>query len=140
MPTYLPPRESREADPSLATRYPLALISPPAHQFLNSTFVNVDSLRKKAGAPTLRIHPHDAASRQVTEGLTVRCYNDRGGFRAVAVVTAEVKRGVVQAPSIWWGRFAADGMNANETTSVALTDMGGGATFYDNLVEVAPAD
>lgn len=70
----------------------------------------------------------------------MRCYNDRGGFRARAVVTAEVKRGVVQAPFIWWGRFAADGMNANETTSVALTDIGGGATFYDNLVEVVPAD
>jgi len=51
-----------------------------------------------------------------------------------------VKRGVVQAPSIWWGSFTRDGMNANETTSVAVTDMGGGATFYDNLVEVAPAD
>jgi anaerobic selenocysteine-containing dehydrogenase len=140
VPTYIPPRESREADAPLAARYPLALISPPAHQFLNSTFVNVDSLRKKAGAPTLRIHPDDAAPRHISDGLTVRCHNDRGAFRATAVVTAEVKRGVVQAPSIWWGRFAADGMNANETTPVALTDMGGGATFYDNLVEVAPAD
>ncbi|MBI1723842.1 MAG: molybdopterin oxidoreductase family protein [Gemmatimonadetes bacterium] len=140
VPTYTPPRESREENPSLAARYPLALISPPAHQFLNSTFVNVDSLRKKAGAPTLRIHPDDAAPRAIADGLTVRCYNDRGGFRARAVVTVEVKRGVVQAPSIWWGKFASDGMNANETTSLALTDMGGGATFYDNLVEVAPAD
>ncbi len=140
VPQYLPPRESRERDPSLASRYPLTLLSPPAHQFLNSTFVNVDSLRRKAGAPTLRIHPDDAALRGIANGLTVRCFNDRGAFRAAAVVTAEVKRGVVQAPSIWWGRFSGDGMNANETTSVAVTDMGGGATFYDNLVEVAPAD
>ena len=51
-----------------------------------------------------------------------------------------MKRGVVSAPSIWWGRYTGDGMNANETTSEALTDMGRGATFYDNLVEVAPAD
>jgi anaerobic selenocysteine-containing dehydrogenase len=140
LPTWLPPRESHAADPGLAARYPLALLSPPAHQFLNSTFVNVDSLRRKAGAPTLRIHPGDAAARGVVDGMTVRVFNDRGAFRAAAVVTAEVKRGVVQAPSIWWGRYAADGMNANETTSSALTDMGGGATFYDNLVEVAPAD
>jgi len=102
--------------------------------------VNVESLRRKAGAPTLRIHPDDAALRGVTGGMAVRVYNDRGAFRAAAVVTAEVKRGVVQAPSIWWGRYTDDGMNANETTSSAVTDMGGGATFYDNLVEVAPAD
>ncbi|MFI5278991.1 MAG: molybdopterin-dependent oxidoreductase [Gemmatimonadales bacterium] len=140
VPTYLPPRESRESAPDLAQRFPLTLLSPPAHQFLNSTFVNVDSLRKKAGAPTLRLHPDDAAPRGISDGLEVRIFNDRGGFRAKAVVTAEVKRGVVQAPSIWWGRFASDGMNANETTSVALTDLGRGATFYDNLVEVAPAD
>ena len=140
VPTYLPPRESREAAPQLAERYPLTLLSPPEHQFLNSTFVNVESLRRKAGAPTLRIHPDDAALRGVTGGMAVRVYNDRGAFRAAAVVTAEVKRGVVQAPSIWWGRYTDDGMNANETTSSAVTDMGGGATFYDNLVEVAPAD
>ncbi len=140
VPDYVPPRESREQAPALAARFPLTLLSPPAHQFLNSTFVNVESLRKKAGAPTLRIHPDDARSRGITDGLAVRCFNDRGGFRATAQVTPEVKHGVVQAPSIWWGRYAADGMNANETTSVALTDLGGGATFYDNLVEVAPAD
>ncbi len=140
VPTYLPPRESREAAPALAERYPLTLISPPEHEFLNSTFVNVDTLRRKAGAPTLRIHPDDAAPRGIVDGLTVRVFNDRGAFRARAVVTGGVKRGVVAAPSIWWGRWTGDGMNANETTSVAVTDMGGGATFYDNLVDVSPAD
>jgi len=140
LPAWVPPRESRESQPALAARYPLTLLSPPAHQFLNSTFVNVESLRRRAGAPTLRVHPDDAAPRGIREGMTVRCFNDRGGFRASAVVTAEVKRGVVQAPSVWWGRFTGDGMNANETTSSAVTDLGAGATFYDNLVEVAPAD
>ena len=140
VPTYLPPRESRETDPGRARRFPLALISPPAHQFLNSTFVNVDTLRRAAGAPTLRIHPDDAAGRAIAHGMTVRVWNDRGAFTAQADVSAEIKAGVVQAPSIWWGRYTADGTNANETTSIAVTDMGGGATFYDNLVEVAPAD
>ena len=140
VPAYLPPRESRDANPALAERFPLTLISAPAHQFLNSTFVNVDALRRKAGAPTLQIHPQDAARRAITAGLTVRVWNDRGGFRARAEVTEGVKRGVVQAPSLWWGRYTEDGANANETTSIALTDLGRGATFYDNLVEVAPAD
>jgi molybdopterin guanine dinucleotide-containing S/N-oxide reductase-like protein len=140
VPAWLPPRESREAAPALAVRYPLTLISAPAHQFLNSSFVNVDSLRRRAGQPVLQIHPDDAAARGIAQGLTVRVWNDRGGFRLRAELTPGIKPGVVQAPSIWWGRYTADGCNANETTSSALTDMGRGATFYDNLVEVAPAD
>jgi len=137
VPTYIPPRESLEADPELAARYPLALISPPHHEFLNSTFVNVRSLRAKAGEPTLRIHPDDARLRNIPGGAPVRVFNDRGAFQARAVVTEDVRRGVVSAPSIWWGKLTGDGANANETTSTVLTDLGGGATFYDNLVDVA---
>ena len=81
LPMYLPPRESRERNPALAAKFPLTLISPPEHQFLNSSFVNVDSLRRKAGHPRVKIHPDDAALRGITEGLAVRCFNDRGGFR-----------------------------------------------------------
>src|SRR5258708_9080801 len=92
VPTYLPPRESRESAPDLAQRYPLTLLSPPAHQFLNSTFVNVDSLRKKAGAPTLRLHPDDAAPRGISDGLEVRIFNDRGGVRPTAAVAARATR------------------------------------------------
>ncbi|HUP46989.1 MAG TPA: molybdopterin oxidoreductase family protein [Thermoanaerobaculia bacterium] len=138
LPAFVPPRESEESDPELARRFPLALISPPAHSFLNSTFVNVVSLRRAAGEPTLEIHPDDAASRAIDDGAAVTILNDRGAFGARAVVTDRVRPGVVSAPSVWWGKIAPDGRNANHTTSEALTDVGGGATFYDNLVEVMP--
>jgi anaerobic selenocysteine-containing dehydrogenase len=68
----------------------------------------------------------------------VKIFNDRGTFTADAVVTDRVRPGVVSAPSVWWGKLSGDGNNANQTTSQALTDIGRGATFYDNLVEVAP--
>ncbi len=70
-------------------------------------------------------------------GDRVRIWNDRGTFEVAAVVTDRVKPGVVVAPSVWWRKLAGDGRNANMTTSQALTDLGRGATFYDNLVEVA---
>ena len=135
IPEYIPPYESEERDPRLAARFPLALISPPAHQFLNSSFVNVASLRRGAGKPTLEIHEEDASSRQIAAGQRVTIFNDRGAFTAEAVITDRVRPGVVAAPSVWWGKLT-DGTNANHTTSQALTDIGGGATFYDNLVEV----
>jgi anaerobic selenocysteine-containing dehydrogenase len=139
LPTYIAPRESEERAPELARRFPLALISPPAHSFLNSSFVNVASLRRSAGKPTLEIHADDARTRSIADGARVKIFNDRGTFTADAVVTDRVRPGVVSAQSVWWGRLTSDGANANQTTSQALTDIGRGATFYDNLVEVAPA-
>jgi anaerobic selenocysteine-containing dehydrogenase len=139
LPTYIAPRESEERAPELARRFPLALISPPAHSFLNSSFVNVASLRRSAGKPTLEIHADDAHARSIADGSRVKIFNDRGTFTAAAVVTDRVRPGVVSAQSVWWGRLTSDGANANQTTSQALTDIGRGATFYDNLVEVAPA-
>ena len=138
LPLYVPPHESEERDPELVRRYPLALISAPAHTFLNSTFVNVKSLRRVAGQPTIEIHALDAEARGISAGQPVRAHNDRGAFTASAVISDRVQPGVVAAPSVWWGRLSADGGNANQTTSQRLTDMGGGATFYDNLVEVSP--
>jgi anaerobic selenocysteine-containing dehydrogenase len=137
LPSWVPPLESEERAPELAARYPLALISPPAHTFLNSTFVNVASLRRSAGKPVLEIHADDARARGITAGARVKIYNDRGAFTAEAVVSERVRPGVVCAPSVWWGKLTTDNTNANQTTSMALTDIGRGATFYDNLVEVA---
>ena len=138
LPTYVPPREDRLSNPALAKKFPLALISPPAHHFLNSTFVNV-FLEKEAG-PTLEIHPLDARARHIENGTLVEILNDRGSFLAKAVVTERTQPGVLSAPSIWWNKLVPGGRNANSTTSEEITDLGGGATFYDNLVQVRLAD
>ena len=140
VPTFTPPYESPESSPDLAKRYPLTLISSPAHQFLNTTFVNVEPLRRAAREPECLIHPADAERRAISPGMRVVVYNDRGAFTAVARVEDSIREGVAWAPSIWWGKLAADGANANHTTSQRETDMGHGPVFYDNLVEVGIAD
>ncbi len=139
LPAYVPPHEDPQTRPDLAARYPLQMVSPPEPSFLNSTFVNVPALRQQAGEPTVHLHPEDAAARGIADGQSVRVFNDRGGFRARAVVGDTVKQGVAVSQGVWWNKYAADGVNCNATTSTRLTDLGGGATFFDNLVEVAPA-
>ncbi|TDY50219.1 anaerobic selenocysteine-containing dehydrogenase [Paraburkholderia rhizosphaerae] len=139
LPDYLPPYESAENAPELAARYPLAMISPPARNFLNSTFVNVESLRSTEGEPHLDIHPADALDRGIVEGDQVRIFNDRGSMQARARVTDKAREGLVVGLSIWWKKLAPDGRNANQVTSQALTDLGNSATFYDCLVEVERA-
>jgi anaerobic selenocysteine-containing dehydrogenase len=140
LPAFTAPYEFPENVPTLAARYPLTLISSPAHQFLNTTFVNIDSLKRSAREPECLLHPIDAERRGIGVGARVVVHNDRGAFTAVARVEETIRPGVVWAPSIWWGKFAADGANANQTTSQRETDMGHGPVFYDNLVEVGLAD
>ncbi|MGF6263806.1 anaerobic selenocysteine-containing dehydrogenase [Paraburkholderia youngii] len=139
LPDYLPPYESADGSPELAARYPLAMISPPARNFLNSTFVNIESLRATEGEPHLDIHPADAHARGIGDGDQVRIFNDRGSMQARARVTDRAREGLVVGLSIWWKKLAPDGRNANQLTSQALTDLGGSATFYDCLVEVERA-
>ena len=139
LPVYTPPRESVQTAPRLAAKYPLAIISPPAHNFLNSSFANLPSFIHAEKEPFLDIHPADAAPRGIASGDRVRVFNDRGSFRLKARVTDKARPGVVVALSVWWKKLARDGRNANEVTSQALTDLGAAATFYDVLVEVERA-
>jgi anaerobic selenocysteine-containing dehydrogenase len=137
LPAYTGPAEDVRSE--RARTYPLAMISPPARNFLNSSFVNVESLRATEGEPWLDIHPIDALARGIAEGSAVRVFNDRGTLALRARVTDRARPGVVVALSIWWKKLAKDGKNANELTSQELTDLGGGPVFYDCLVEVESA-
>ncbi len=119
-----------------STEYPLAMISPPARHFLNSTFVNVKSLRNIEGEPLLEIHEDDAKARGIVSGSVVRIFNARGDYRCKAEVTCRARPGVVNGMGIWWRKLGLDGKNVNQLTSQNLTDLGRGPTFYDCLVEV----
>ena len=116
--------------------YPLQMVSPPAAAFLNSTFVNVAESARAGGRADGGDPPRGCGGRGIVDRQWVRVFNDRGGFRARALVGETVKRGVVVTLGVWWNKYAADGVNCNTTTSSKLTDFGGGATFFDNLVEV----
>ena len=139
VPDHVPNYESVLSSPELAARYPLAMISPPARHFLNSTFVNVASLRAAEKEPRLELHPQDAAARGITSGSTVRVFNDRGEYTAKADVSERARPGVVNGLGVWWRKFGLNGTNVNQLTHQRLTDIGRGPSFYDCLVEVAPA-
>ena len=135
LPDHLPNYETA----GTSARYPLAMISPPARNFLNSSFVNVRSLRDIEGEPLLEIHESDAAARGIVSGAVVRVFNDRGEYRCKAQVSPRARPGVVNGLGVWWRKFGLDGTNVNQLTSQKLTDMGRGPVFYDCLVEVQAA-
>ena len=119
-----------------SSEFPLAMISPPARSFLNSTFVNVKSLRDIETEPVLEMHADDAAKRGITSGAVVNVFNHRGSYKVKAEVSARARCGVVNGLGVWWRKLGLDGTNVNQLTSQHLTDMGRGPVFYDCLVEV----
>jgi anaerobic selenocysteine-containing dehydrogenase len=133
LPDHLPNFEVAGSSP----HFPLAMISPPARNFLNSTFVNVKSLRDMEGEPLLEMHADDALARGIQTGRMVRVFNDRGEYRCKVKVSARARPGVVNGLGVWWRKLGPFGTNVNELTSQKLTDMGNGPVFYDCLVEVA---
>jgi len=139
VPDHVANYESAASAPELARRFPLAMISPPARNFLNSSFVNVTSLRAIEGEPVLEISAIDAAARGIVDGGRVRIFNDRGSIVCKAVVGERARPGVVNGLGVWWKKLAADGKNGNELTHQRLTDIGRAPSFYDCLVEVEAA-
>ncbi|HEX8241871.1 MAG TPA: molybdopterin oxidoreductase family protein [Longimicrobium sp.] len=139
LPTHIPPAEGAESAPERAASFPLMLLSPPEHPFMNSTFVNVPPLERAAGGAKLLLHPNEAAVRGIREGDRVRTFNDRGDFFARAVVTDDVRPGVAVSYGVRWASRSECGRTVNDTTSQRLSDLGGGASFYDNAVEVEAA-
>ncbi len=136
LPFFSPPAESPVSNPALARRYPLAMISPPARHFLNSSFANLKRFRDFEKEPRLEMHAADAAPRGIRDGDRVRVHNGRGSLQLRARVNDKPRAGVVVIPSVWWKKHAPDRGNANNLTAQRLADLGGGATFYDCLVEV----
>jgi anaerobic selenocysteine-containing dehydrogenase len=137
LPDYVSSRETAEANPELAAKYPLSIISPKSHGFLNSCYANMENKIKGQGEQSVLIDATDAQSRGIKQGDTVRVFNDRGAFEGVAIITDDVSSGIVVATLGYWRQLNKGTVNC--ISSAEFVDMGHAPTFSDNLVEVALA-
>jgi anaerobic selenocysteine-containing dehydrogenase len=126
-------------DPEGAGRFPLHLITPPNHHFLNSTFNEVEELRARAGKASLIMHAGDAAARGLAEGDLARVFNDRGSCVLKVRAGQDVLPGVAVAEGLYWGVHTPGGTGINHLTSQRAADLGGSSAFHGSLVEVEKA-
>jgi anaerobic selenocysteine-containing dehydrogenase len=140
VPVWVAPVESRNGYEG-GGEFPLEFLPRKADNFMNSTFANLPGhrLMERKTAGLLEMHLIDAAARGVTSGDGVSVWNGRGRITLTASVGETVPAGVVAA-RLDWQKLSHNGANVNALTSERLTDIGGGATFYSTLVEVALAD
>jgi anaerobic selenocysteine-containing dehydrogenase len=138
LPDYVPNRESAESNPELAKKYPLSIVSPKSHGFLNSCYANMKHKIEGQGEQFVMINRADADPRGIKEGSQVRVFNDRGGFEGDARITDDVNPGVVVATLGYWRQLTRGTVNI--ISSAEFVNMGHAPTFSDNLVQVEAVD
>ena len=134
LPDYVASKETALANPELAKKYPLNILAPKSHGFINSSYANFESKIKGQGEQFVMIHPADAMDRGLVDGERAKVFNDRGSFEAVAKVTTDVNKGIVVTTLGYW-RQLNNGV-VNSVSSNAFGDMGHSPTSHDCLVEV----
>ncbi|MDB5409613.1 MAG: molybdopterin oxidoreductase Fe4S4 domain protein [Rhodospirillales bacterium] len=138
VPDYIPPYETPQSNPELAKRYPLNMVSPKPHAFLNTQYGNEPVQQRRQGEQTILIHPTDAAARGIPNGSYVRVFNDRGAVEGRAELSDDVRPGLVLANVGYWASLNRGGTSVNATSADRHCSLGQAGTYSDNLVEVAP--
>ncbi len=114
--------------------YPLVLISPASDQRITSTF---GGLKASHHAPPLQMHPEDARARGLSDGVTVKIWNDLGEIHLPLEITEAVRPGVVSTLKGAWLRTSDNGQTVSALCPGHHADISGGACFNDTRVEVA---
>lgn len=136
LPSYVPSRERPETNPALAQKYPLNIVTPKSHGFLNSQYANEAHKLRGQSEQYVLINPTDAATRGIQHGDFVRVFNDRGEFHGDARVTDDTQPGVVVATLGYWRSRNKGGGAANVISSDQFVNLGHAPSLSDNLVQV----
>ncbi|MCE1237032.1 MAG: molybdopterin oxidoreductase family protein [Hyphomicrobiales bacterium] len=116
--------------------HPFRLVTPPARNFLNSTFTETATSQAKEKGPRAKIHPDDLAALGIADGEEVRLANTRGAVRLAAEAFDGIRRGVVVVEGIHPNSAHPDGRGVNSLTGADQAAPYGGAAFHDNRVRI----
>lgn len=119
--------------------HPFRLATSPARDYLNSSFNETPTSRKRVGKPRVKLHPDDLARLGIEDGARLRMGNQRGEITLAAEAFAGVQRGVAIVESIVPNAEFEGGWGINTLTGADRPAPVGGAAFHDNHVWIKPA-
>lgn len=125
---------------SASAEHPFRLVTAPARHFLNSSFNETKTSRRREGKPTALIHPEDAATLNVHDGARVRLGNSRGEVELTVETKTGHQAGVVVVESLWPNEAFPGGLGINALTGADPAGPVGGAAFHDTRIWIKPAD
>ena len=114
--------------------HPFRLMTPPARNFLNTTFNNTPTSLKREQKPTLIIHPDDAEKQNIIDDMTVTIGNTLGQIDLNAKLSDGAKPGVLVAEGIWSNASHSDQKGINQLVSSEIAAPNGGVVYHDNGV------
>ena len=135
LPTYFESEESIRRVSAERSSYGLHLMTPNTKNRIHSQFQNLRMIRRLGDRPFAQLHPHTAKDRGIADGDRVRIFNDRGSLEVEARLDHGIRDGCVAVTNGWW---IPTGGGVNSCSKGRETDMGHGAAFHDNLVEIEP--
>jgi anaerobic selenocysteine-containing dehydrogenase len=119
--------------------HPFRLATSPARSFLNTSFTETPSSKAREGAPSVMMHPQDAAGLSIVDGEHVVLGNRRGETTLTVKLFDGVRRGVLIAESVHPNHAHIGGRGINVLTGAEQVAPHGGAAFHDNKVWVRKA-
>jgi len=120
--------------------HPFRLATSPARGFLNSSFTETPGSKKREGAPSVFIHPDDAAERGIEQGAFVTLGNRRGTVDLTARLFDGLPRGVLVAEGVHPNKAHRGGRGINTLTGADPAPPFGGAAFHDAAVWIRKAE
>jgi anaerobic selenocysteine-containing dehydrogenase len=124
LPTYKEPPESPITQPEKAKNFPYILTTGSRRlEYFHSEYRQVESLRKRRPYPVVEIHPDIAEQQGIKDGDWTYVSSPRGRIKMKAVVTEDIRQGVVNIDHGWWfperkgPNFGVWESNANILTS-----------------------
>ncbi len=133
LPNYTEPIESVRRETSESQKYPLYFMTPNTKNRIHSQFNNLEMILQHSPKPFVAINPEDAHKRGIANNSIVRIFNDRGSFEIEAQIDFGIKAGCISVTNGWW---MSEGGTVNFCSLGRETDMGYGAAFHENLVEI----
>ena len=121
-------------------QHPFRMVTAPARGFLNTSFTEMPSSRRREGRPEAMIHPEDAAKLGITTGNRVQLGNARGNVVLHARLTEGMQPGVVIVESVWPSEDFEGGIGINALTSDEPAPPMGGAVFHDTAIWLRAAE
>ncbi|MBI2214098.1 MAG: molybdopterin-dependent oxidoreductase [Acidobacteria bacterium] len=132
----LPTFREAEERPKRGGRFPLHMLTPNTKNRIHSQFGNLETIRRMAPEPYVAMHPADARSRNLSEGDRARIWNERGLLTLPVRFDYGLRPGCISVTNGFW---LVEGGAVNVLSMGRETDMGYGAAFHDNAVEVSRA-
>ena len=108
-------------------------LTPNTKNRIHSQFNYLETIRQFSPKPFVLIHPKDAKDRKINNKDQARIFNDRGEIKLEVIFDFSIKQGCVSVTNGWW---ITEGGTVNFCSFGRETDMGYGAAFHENMVEV----